>query len=156
MNKDEAIQALESAYLRFRERVAALPDEAYAEAWLGEWNLSQLLAHMAGWYRQMAIAFQRVSRGERPSPDGVDWSDVEAWNRRFAAEAKPGRAALEDWDAAFREYLAAARSAPAELFGNDPDRNRPRIGSRLIESAGTGHFAEHLPELEAWLARRGG
>ncbi|MCS7296438.1 MAG: DinB family protein [Dehalococcoidia bacterium] len=154
MSKDEEIRALEEAYVAFRDRIAALPDDAYAEVWLGEWNLAQLLAHMAGWFRQMTIALERVSRGERPAPEGVDWSDVEAWNRRFAAEAKPGRAALDDWDAAFHEYLAAAKAAPTELFGTDPERNRPRIASRLVQSAGTGHFAEHLPELEAWLTAR--
>lgn len=154
MSKESEIQALEEAYTAFRDRIVPLSDNAYGEVWLGEWNLSQLLAHMAGWFRQMTIALQRVSRGQRPTPDGVDWNDVESWNRRFAAEATPGRAALDDWDAAFHEFLAAARATPAELFGVDPERNRPRIASRLIASAGTGHFGEHLPELEAWLAAR--
>jgi len=154
VSKDEEIRALEEAYVAFRDRIAALPGDAYAEVRLGEWTPAQLLAHMAGWCRQMTIALERVRRGERPAPEGVDWSDVEAWNRRFAAEAKPGRAALDDWDAAFHEYLAAAKAAPTELFGTDPERNRPRIASRLVQSAGTGHFAEHLPELEAWLTAR--
>ncbi len=155
MSKADEISALERAYTEFRDRIANLPDDAYGEVWLGEWNLSQLLAHMAGWYRQMTIALERVSRGERPSPEGVDWSDVEAWNRRFAAEAKPGRAALEDWDEAFHGYLAAAKAAPEELFGVDEERGRPRIASRLLQTAGVGHFEEHRPELEEWLARRG-
>ena len=70
--KDEALAALDEGYRQFREPIAALDDAAYGEPWLGTWNLSECLAHMAGWYREMAGAIERVGRGERPAPDGVD------------------------------------------------------------------------------------
>ncbi|MBE0607887.1 MAG: hypothetical protein IH609_00765, partial [Dehalococcoidia bacterium] len=72
--KAEALAALDSGYQKFRAPLAALDDAAYAEPWLGTWNLSQCLAHMEGWYREMTAAIERVGRGERPTPEGVDYS----------------------------------------------------------------------------------
>jgi len=152
--KSDALATLDEGYRRFRAGIAGLDDAAFAETWLGTWNLSQLLAHMAGWYREIAGAFERVARGERPTPPGVDYSDPEPWNQRFAAAAFPGRAALEAWDAAYAAYRAAAEELPEELYGNDPETGRPRIGNRLLQGAGIGHFEEHQGELDAWLAAR--
>lgn len=153
-DKAEAIRELDAARDRFRKGIADLPAEAYAETWLGTWNLSQVLAHMAGWWREMRGGFERVSRGERPAPEGVDYSDPQPWNDRFSAAAKSGAASLTDWDAAYSEYRAAAEALDASMYGVDPEKGRPRIGNRLLQGAGLGHFEEHQPELDAWLASR--
>ena len=70
-DKSTAIHDLMRGYEQFRAPLEALDDGAYGETWLGEWNLSQLLAHMAGWYREMTAAIARTSRGERPTPAGA-------------------------------------------------------------------------------------
>ncbi len=152
--KAEALAALDAGYQAFRAPIAELAEEAYAEPWLGTWNLSQCLAHMEGWYREMTAAIERVARGERPAPEGVDYSDADAWNEKFAREAKPGRAALAAWDAAFHAYRSAAEALPESLYGEDPERGRPLIGNRLLQGAGIHHFEEHQPELERWLRTR--
>lgn len=153
-DKNEAIGQLEASYNQFRGKIADLPDSAYGEQWLGHWNLSQLLAHMAGWYTEMTGGFERVGRGERPTPEGVDYSDADSWNAKFAANATPGKAALPNWDAAFGRYRAAAQALPDTLYGTDPERGRPLIGNRLLQASGIGHFEEHQPQLDAWLASR--
>ncbi|MGE5594506.1 MAG: DinB family protein [Hyphomicrobiales bacterium] len=153
-DKAEAIAELEDSYVGFRELIAGLPHDAYHEVWLGEWNLNKLLAHMAGWYREMAGAIERVGRGERPAPEGVDYSDPDPWNAKFAQQSKDGPAALDDWDDAFHEYLAAARALDDSFYGTDPEKGRPKIGNRLLDGAGVHHFAEHRPQLEEWLRKR--
>jgi hypothetical protein len=155
-DKQDAINELDAARDRFRSSIADLPDAAYSETWLGTWNLSQVLAHMAGWWREMAGGFERVGRGERPAPEGVDYSDPQPWNDRFSAAAKPGTAALADWDAAYDRYRGAAEALDDSLYGIDPEKGRPRIGNRLLQGAGIGHFEEHQPDLDAWLASRKG
>ena len=35
---------------------------------------------MDGWLREMTPALERLTRGERPTPEGIDWSNVDAWN----------------------------------------------------------------------------
>ena len=49
----------------------------------------------------------------------------------------------------------AAKGLSDEFYGIDPEKNRPRIGNRLLDGAGLHHFDEHRPELEAWLRSRG-
>ena len=154
-NKQEALAQLDAGYTQFRARVQDLPDQAYEEQWLGEWNLSQVLAHMAGWFREMTGAMKRVGRGERPAPEGVDYSDPQPWNEGFAKEAKPGRQALADWEAAFIAYRAAAVELGDDKYGVDPEKGRPLIGNRLLEASGIGHFEEHQGDLDEWLKSRG-
>jgi len=153
-DKSTAIHDLELGYQEFRGPLERLDDADYREVWLGEWNLSQLLAHMTGWFKEMTEAIGRAGRGERPTPEGVDYSNADDWNARFAADAKPGKAALAEFDAAYQGYLAAARALPEALFGTDPERGRPLIGNRLLQGAGIGHFEEHQPELNEWLKSR--
>lgn len=153
-DKAEVLEQLGSRYDAFRARIADLPDAAYNETWLGDWNLSQLLAHMAGWYREMSGAIARVGRGEPPAPVGVDYSQADSWNAKFARDARPGNAALGDWDQAFAGYREAAATLDDSQYGIDPAKNRPRIGNRLLDGAGIHHFDEHQQQLESWLASR--
>lgn len=153
-DKATALQELHRGHDAFRGPLERLNDGDFDEVWLGTWNLSQLLAHMAGWYREMTPAFGRVAAGERPTPAGVDYSDPDAWNAKFAQLAKPGRAALADYDAAWEAYLAAASSLADDFWGTDPEKGRPKIGNRLIHASGIEHFEEHQPELDAWLKTR--
>jgi hypothetical protein len=153
-SKSEALAELDAGYARFRAPIADLDEAAFSETWLGTWNLSKCLAHMAGWYREMTAAIDRLARGEAPVPAGTDYTDTETWNARFSADAKPGREALADWETAYTAYREAAGALPDNLYGIDPEKNRPRIGNRLLQGAGIGHFEEHQPELERWLAGR--
>ena len=152
--KQEAIDELQSRYDSFRSKIAGLPPEAYNETWLGTWNLSQLLAHMAGWYSEMTGAINRVAAGQPPTPAGVDYSDADAWNAKFALNAQSAPAALDSWDAAFAKYRDAAAALPDSQYGIDPEKGRPRIGNRLLQASGIGHFEEHEPQVEEWLAHR--
>lgn len=152
--KSDAIATLQTAHDKFRGPIAALPAAAYGERWLGDWSINQLLAHMAGWFREMTDGFARVNRGERPTPEGVDYSNADTWNAKFTVDAKTGSAALADWDAAFAGYVGAAGALGEDKFGVDAERGRPLIGNRLLQGAGIGHFAEHQAQLDGWLASR--
>jgi hypothetical protein len=153
--KQEALAELDRRHDQFRAAIADLPDQAYSEVWLGEWGLSQLLAHMSGWFNEMTGAMERVQRGERPTPEGVDYSNSDEWNAKFSAGAADGRKALTEWDDAFARYRAAAEALDADKYGEDPERGRPLIGNRLLQASGIGHFEEHQPQLDEWLKSRG-
>lgn len=153
-DKTDAVAELDSKHDQFRAGIADLPDAAFRETWLGTWNLSQLLAHMSGWYTEMTGAFERVGRGEPPVPAGVDYSEPQPWNDKFAAAAKPGKEALVEFDRAYAGYRGAALALPDDKFGIDPEKNRPRIGNRLLHGSGVHHFDEHQEELETWLKSR--
>src|SRR5690349_13797766 len=152
-SKSEAIAELEKCYADFRGKIAGLSDEKWSERWLGDWSLSQLTAHMGGWFKEMTGGIERVGRGERPTPEGVDYSNADTWNAKFTATATPGKEALQIFDLRFKNYLEAAKQLPEDLFGTNPE-GRPKIGNRLLDTAGIHHFAEHGEQLDAWLASR--
>jgi len=151
-DKATTITELEEAYVAFRDLISNLRDAAFSEPFNDGWTLSELLAHMAGWYREITPAFGRVARGERPIPAGVDYSDADGWNARFAKDARKGRGALDDFDLAFHGYYAAAKDLGEEHYGVDPEKGRPKIGNRLLGASGIDHFREHQPQLEIWVA----
>jgi Mycothiol maleylpyruvate isomerase N-terminal domain len=151
--KSENIAELESALARFRAKIAPLPDGAWAERWLGEWTLNELTAHMSGWANEMAAALGRVAAGERPTPEGVDYSDFDAWNAGFAGKAVAKVESLATFDASFKAYIDGAKALPEDLFGKN-EAGKLKIGSRLLEGAGIHHFAEHGEQLDTWLASR--
>lgn len=153
-DKKTTIHDLELGYQEFRGPIERLDEKDFSEVWLGDWSLEHLLAHMAGWYREMTPAIQRAGRGERPTPEGVDYSDADGWNSKFAQQAKQGKAALKDFDAAYQAYLEAGKALPDNLFGTDPERGRPLIGNRLLQASGIGHFKEHQEQLDHWLKGR--
>ena len=153
-DKVESLATLESKYQEFRAKIAALPTDAYDEVWLGEWNLAHLLAHMSGWFGAMTTGLKRVANGERPTPEGVDYSDEDAWNAKFAASAVAGRAALTSFDDAYSSYRSAAQALPEDKFGTDSQTGKLRIGGRLLDGPGIHHFDEHLPQIDEWLSTR--
>ena len=151
--KSDNIAQLESAYKAFRAKLASLPEAAWHEQWLGEWTCSQLLAHMAAWANEMTGAINRVGAGQRPTPEGVNYSDADAWNAKFTANSVLGPSALDEFDLCFKRYMDAANSLGEEQFGSSPE-GKLKIGSRLLDGAGIHHLAEHGAELDAWLASR--
>jgi Mycothiol maleylpyruvate isomerase N-terminal domain len=151
--KSENIAQLESSLTAFRAKIASLPDSAWAEHWLGTWTLNELTAHMSGWANEMAAALGRVAAGQRPTPEGVDYSDFDAWNAGFAGKAVAKAESLATFDASFKAYIEGAKALPEGLFGKT-DEGKLKIGSRLLEGAGIHHFAEHGEQLDTWLAGR--
>ena len=152
--KQDELQRLDDAFARFRDTFADVSLDAYNQVWLGDWNLNHLLAHMSGWWRELTPAFSRVASGERPTPSGVNYDDADAWNEKFTAEAKKGADALQEFLDAFEAYRAAADTLGEGLFGMDPEKGRPRIGSRLLQGVGFNHFEEHQDELADWVRSR--
>jgi hypothetical protein len=65
-----------------------------------------------------------------------------------------GAEALQDFLDAYAADRAAAGTLDENLFGVDPDKGRPRIGSRLLQGVGLGHFEEHQDELAHWVRSR--
>ncbi len=151
-DKDSAITAAEEAYVSFRDLVLSTPWDRFAETVAGTWDLDSELAHLAGWYRELAPGFARVAAGQ--SAYAEDYADADAWNARIDAAKQHAEAALDDFDMAFHEFYAAAKACPEEYWGQDSAGAR-RPATDLFLGLTIEHQAEHRLAIEGWLAGGG-
>ena len=124
-------------------------DEAHG-TWagaVGDWSVVDLIQHMTGWLEEMTPNVERMIAGQRPTPEGVDYSDPEDWNPGFVesrgeqsmAEA---RAAL---DAAHEAFTGAVGRLDPVRFGEGKTINA------MVEGVVTHHYVEHASDIDAFL-----
>src|SRR2546426_10694657 len=83
MARDEVISQLDTEFDALLASVHGLNDEQMTRAWYGEWGVREILTHIAAWHWEMVKAYERIARGERPVPEGTDYSEADAWNAKF-------------------------------------------------------------------------
>ncbi len=148
--KDELLNQAARAYNAFQQAIHGLSEDLLAEVWFGTWGVREILAHVSGWQREMGPALERITRGEKPIPDGVSYDDLDAWNARFVA-------AKRDWsmedielelDRSHEYVMHLALQVPEE-------RVRPgKTAYMIIDLNTANHYREHAEQVLAWRASR--
>jgi len=143
MDKQTAIKQVEDGFGAILAAIQGLDDAAMSKRFYGAWNVKDILAHISGWHQQMTASMERMARGEKPTPEGVDFSDSDAWNARFsgAMTAQSAGTVIADLRQSFATYVRAAAAIPDDRYGEGKTINR------LLEGSGFGHYAEHLPAI---------
>lgn len=151
MSKSELLDLAAREYGTFRAVLEGLTEAQLTEVWLGSWSIKDVVAHLAGWLREMAPALERLARGERPLPEGVSYEDVDAWNAKFAAarQGVAGAEALRELDRAHAAFLRAAAAVPDERF------QPGKTAWKLVDLNSAHHYREHGEQIRAWRAQRG-
>ena len=151
MSREELLQALDAEFASLLSTLEGLGEEAATRVWYGDWSVRDILAHISGWHREMAQAFERIARGERPVSEGTDYSDPDPWNAGFA-EAK-GDTSLADMvqelKASKTAFVGAAEQVPTDRF------EEGRAAYRILHASGIDHYREHAPEIREWRQREG-
>jgi len=149
MGRDQLINRVNEGFKALVAAVDDLDEEQMTRRWYGDWGVREIMAHIAGWHREMARALERISRGERPVPEGVDYNDADSWNGKFARQAaeRTGREILEELRASKEAFVAAALGVPEERF------EEGRAAARIMETAGFGHYEEHMSPIREWRER---
>ena len=147
-DKPNTLNAIDQAKATLDQRLDRI-DEAHGswEGAVGEWSVAQLLQHLHGWLIEMTAAVERMGQGQRPTPEGVDYSNPDEWNPRFVAERgeqtyEAARSALVTAHDGFRTVVAQIDGA---RFGEGKTINR------MVEGVVTHHYAEHSEDLDAFL-----
>ena len=142
-DKQSVVQEIRDTYKEYMSAVQGLNDDQLARPILGDWSVREITGHIIGWQEQMTTGFERMAKGERPAPEGVDWSDVQAWNDRFAAGVRDrsGSELIQELDSRVEAMIAAIDAVPDDRFGEGKTANR------MAQAAGFGHFREHAPEI---------
>ena len=146
MDKQTAVKQVEDGFGALLAAVQGLDEAAMSQRFYGAWNVKDILAHVSGWHHQMSVSMERMARGEKPTPEGVDYSDSDAWNARFssAMTAQSAGTVIADLRQSFATYVRAAAAIPDDRYGEGKTINR------LLEGSGSGHYAEHLPAIREY------
>ena len=148
---DVLLDDLEKSFAELQGAIDGLTHEQLVTTFEGEWSVRDMLGHIVGWHHEMDDALERIGRGERPVPEGVDYSDSDAWNARFAEtwrNASP-EAVVAELTVSKNLFVEAARQVPDEKF------EEGRAAYRIVTTTGTNHYAEHAPLIRAWRKREG-
>jgi len=151
MSRDQLLQQLGVEFQNFLSAIDGLSDEAMTNVWYDGWCVRDILAHVAGWHREMAGALERIGRGERPVPEGVDYSDFNAINARFVETQRSAspKTMIDELVASQRAFAEAASRLPEERF------EEGRAAYRIINITGINHYREHAPPIQEWRKKEG-
>lgn len=154
-DKASAIKELQDEYENFRRALKGLEPEQLSRPFLDGWSVKEIVAHVMGWEQEMVAALERMARGERPTPEGVDYSDGDAWNAKFEAQmaAISPQTVLATWRQAHMNYVNAAKDVPEERYGERD--GKPQTVNRLLQTSGTGHYEEHAEAIREWRKKEG-
>ena len=149
MDKQATLKELQTAFDELLTAIKGLDERTMSTVFYGTWGVKEILAHISGWHHQMAGAMERMARGEKPTPEGVDYSDSDAWNNRFAAAMHTQSAAtvVADLQQSFANYKRAARAVADDRYGEGKTINK------MLEGSGYGHYREHLPAIKEFAAK---
>ncbi len=146
--KSAVLARFEAAFLDMTAVVDTLDEARLIEPVLDGWSVRDVLAHFAGYHRDMAVVLECLARGDKPpAPDGL--TDDER-NAGYASEARtrPVPDVVAEWRSQFERCRRAAASLPDERFSDEH-------GPRAWLDEESGHYQSHLNEIRAWLVRPG-
>lgn len=152
--RDELIQRLDAAYEDYRSTIEDLEESQFDKKWLddGQWGAREITAHITGWLGQLGGGLERMSRGEKPQPEGVDWTgEGDKWNATFAEHAKGKQRdqILHELESGMEAFKKSAEMLPEDRYGEGKTANR------MFDGAGIVHFKEHADMIREWRSREG-
>ena len=148
----ELIQRLDAAYQDYRSTIDGLNEAQFDNKWLdGQWGAREITAHITGWLGTLAGGLERMGRGEKPAPDGEDWTVPDPYNAKFAEHAKGKKhdQILLELENGMESFKKAAMKVPEDRYGEGKTANR------IFDGAGIEHFAEHAAVIRLWRSREG-
>ena len=150
-NLEPLIQELETSFAELQGAIDGLSHQQLLDRWYGEWCIYDVCSHIIGWHHEMDDALERISRGEKPVPEGVDYSDADAWNARFIETwvQSSGQAVLAELATSKDLFAEAARTVPDEKF------EEGRAAYRIMHATAIDHYREHANDILEWRKREG-
>lgn len=147
----------EALIAKFRESqtdlldaVSGLNEQRADEVWSGSWGVKHIVAHISGWESTMTEALQKITRGERPTVEGLDLNDTDGSNAIFADRSggKSFAQVVDGLQSAGENLTIAIRAVPDDRI--EEGRTARRIVETLIR-----HPGEHTAEIRSWRRSHG-
>ncbi len=150
-DREQIIAELETSFAGLQDAVAGLTHQQKLQKWYDKWCVYDIFSHIIGWHHEMDDALERIVRGERPVPEGVDYSDANAWNDRFVDTwvQSSGAAVEQELESSKDLFIKAARLVPEDKFEDG------RAAFRIMHATAIDHYAEHAKDIREWREREG-
>lgn len=151
MPREELISELETSFGELQDAVAGLSHQQKLDHWYGKWCVYDIFSHIIGWHHEMDDALERIARGERPVPEGVDYANADTWNDRFVDTwvQSSGAAVEQELEASKDLFVEAARPVPEDKF------EEGRSAFRILHGTTIDHYREHAKDIREWRQREG-
>ena len=155
-DKSAALKLLEEEFGNLVQATVKLDNAQLDQRWLDGWSVKDIIAHVLGWEREMIVMLERMGQGEKPLAEGVDYSDSEGWNNRFAIEMRPfnGNTVIAIWQQTHMNFARAAAALPDDRYGEN-DEGKPKTANRILEGNGYEHYREHAAQILEWRQHEG-
>jgi hypothetical protein len=155
--KADLLQMVENGRAEFMALINQIPQERMLETGVeSNWSVKDILAHIAAWELKMSQVFAELQQSDAPPDWPTTDEAVDALNANFyeTNRDKPLAQVIADFDAAYPQALAATKAmSEGDLF--DPRRFAWREGRPLwwmVAGNTFGHYGDHIPNIETWLA----
>ena len=155
MDRQQLVEAIRAGRARLETQLAQVKAGRMEEPALPNgWSVKDLLAHLGFWEQRIVDCYHALVNGQTPDPHSAGMS-VDELNARAHTELHDRT--LDDLrgfeSEAYLSLLSIAKEAQEdELF--DPSRFEWTQGKPFFEMIADntyGHYAEHEPDLLAWL-----
>ena len=146
--RDSVLRELETNNTNLLQELQGMPEEKLKEPFLGTWSAREILVHLGSWYDMMGQAMERMGRGERPGPEGVDLSDSDGMNAKYvdAARGKSVAEVRKDLETGLARFESGVKALPEDRFAEG------KTAMRILETM-AGHPLEHIEDIRHWKSR---
>jgi hypothetical protein len=150
-NLDKLLADLEHSFAGLQESYEGLTHQQKLERWFGKWCIYDVFSHVIGWHHEMDDALERIARGEKPTPEGVDYSSADEWNDRFIETwvQSSGEAVQQELEVSKNLFVKAAKLVPDEKY------EEGRAAYRILHGTAIDHYREHAEAISEWRKSKG-
>lgn len=157
-SKAELLQFVQDGRHQFEAVLNQVPQDRMEEKGVEtNWSVKDILAHITAWETKMTQVLGDMQTSDKMPDWPVGDEGVDDLNAAFyeANKNKPMAQVLAEFEASYPRAFAATKAmSETDLF--DPDRFAWRKGRPLwwmVAGNTFGHYWDHIPNIEAWLAK---
>jgi hypothetical protein len=155
--KDALIAGLSEARQKILASILKLSPEQKNEAFLGDWTVKDLVAHLIGWDVTNLEAVQEIMKGQYPSFFKFYDKDWHSYNDRLVQKYKKERLEdlLVDVNSSHRQLIHFLEAIPPNemLNGKAKSEKGRTISIRFLLSSEAGDERQHAEQVLAFAAR---
>lgn len=160
MTKAQLIETLKAKHAEWEAAIAKVPVNRMTQPQVaGYWSVKDLIAHLGAYTRWYADRLAENTQGIVYAAQPEDMLETDARNDVFYRRYKDhSLAEVQEFEQKAFDDLMRGVEANSEAFLTEPQIFQgapgPMLVWKMIEGDVYGHYALHIPQIEAWAAKQ--